>query len=148
MSPEGAGYEHDKLERRTELTRSRSPRSRRTPIRTWRSSPRAATCGHTGTGPPTRSASSTSTASMPGAPPQAHQRHRVFTRGGGAHARIVVPVSGHAVDSINLKNPHLGIYNQCRDLVAQHGVAKGRIRLALASGERHAGLTVNEYKRC
>ena len=31
-------------------------------------------------------------------------------------------------------------------LVAEHGVHKGRIRLTLASGERHAGLTVNEYE--
>ena len=28
----------------------------------------------------------------------------------------------------------------------QHGVAKGRVRLSLAPGERHAGLTVNEYE--
>ena len=32
------------------------------------------------------------------------------------------------------------------DLVAEHGVAKGRVRLTLAPGERHAGLTVNEYE--
>jgi hypothetical protein len=57
-----------------------------------------------------------------------------------------VPVSRHAVDSVNLKNPRLGIYEQCRQLVAEHGVRKGRIRLSLASGERHAGLTVNEYE--
>ena len=63
-----------------------------------------------------------------------------------AHARLVVPVSRHAVDSVNLKNPQLGVYEQCQQLVAQHGVTKGRIRLTLASGERHAGLTVNEYE--
>ena len=28
----------------------------------------------------------------------------------------------------------------------RHGVTKGRIRIALAPGERHAGLTVNEYE--
>ena len=63
-----------------------------------------------------------------------------------AHTRLVVPVSRHAVDSVNLKNPQLGVYEQCQQLVAQHGVTKGRIRLTLASGERHAGLTVNEYE--
>jgi thiamine phosphate synthase YjbQ (UPF0047 family) len=63
-----------------------------------------------------------------------------------AEARIVVPVSGHAVDSINLKDPSLGIYQQCTELVRRHGVTKGRIRLTLAPGERHAGLTVNEYE--
>ena len=61
-----------------------------------------------------------------------------------AQTRLTVPVSGHAVDSVNLKAPNLGIYEQCAALVAAHGVTKGRIRLTLAPGERHAGLTVNE----
>ncbi len=47
---------------------------------------------------------------------------------------------------MNLKDPKLGIYQQCAALVAAHGVTKGRIRLTLAPGERHAGLTVNEYE--
>jgi len=63
-----------------------------------------------------------------------------------AQTRIVVPVSRHSVDSVNLKDPQLGIYDQCRQLVAAHRIAKGRVRLSLASGERHAGLTVNEYE--
>ena len=63
-----------------------------------------------------------------------------------ARTRIVVPVSRHAVDSVNLKNPRLGIYDQVSQLVAEHGVRKGRIRLSLAPGERNAGLTVNEYE--
>ena len=63
-----------------------------------------------------------------------------------ATMRLVVPVSSHPVDSVNLKNPNLGIYEQCTELVARHGVTKGRIRLTLAPGERHAGLTVNEYE--
>ena len=63
-----------------------------------------------------------------------------------AQARLTVPVSGHAVDSVNLKDPNLGIYEQCANLLAAHGVTKGRIRLTLAPGERHAGLTVNEYE--
>src|SRR5262249_25018229 len=63
-----------------------------------------------------------------------------------AQTRIIVPVSGHSVESINLKEPQLGVYEQCAELVARHGVSKGRIRLTLAPGERHAGLTVNEYE--
>jgi len=63
-----------------------------------------------------------------------------------AHLRLTVPVSGHAVDSVNLKNPQLGIYEQCAALVRAHGVTKGRLRITLAPGERHAGLTVNEYE--
>ena len=39
-----------------------------------------------------------------------------------------------------------GVYETCAELVAQHGVTKGRVRLTLAPGEHHAGLTVNEYE--
>src|SRR5262245_2135355 len=60
--------------------------------------------------------------------------------------RVRCPVTGHTVESNNLKNPSLGVYERCAELVARHGVSKGRIRLALAPGERHAGLTVNEYE--
>jgi len=59
---------------------------------------------------------------------------------------LTVPVSRFAVDSVNLKAPTLGIYDECSALVAAHGVTKGRIRITLAPGERHAGLTVNEYE--
>ena len=148
MFPEGAGYEHDKLERRTELTEEQKPEEPQNAdshlafmagaLRTcvsYRNRPADPVCfidlDGVHAGRPRRRLTSVIGYS--------HEE-------AVAHARIVVPVSGHAVDSINLKNPHLGIYDQCRDLVTQHGVAKGRIRLALASGERHAGLTVNEYE--
>jgi thiamine phosphate synthase YjbQ (UPF0047 family) len=63
-----------------------------------------------------------------------------------ARLRLEVPVSEHPVDSINLKDPRLGIYEQLTDFITRHGVAKGRVRLSLHDGERHAGLTVNEYE--
>ncbi len=63
-----------------------------------------------------------------------------------ARLRIEVPVSGHTVDSVNLKDARLGIYEQLNDLVGRHGVRKGRVRLALNEAEHHAGLTVNEYE--
>jgi hypothetical protein len=63
-----------------------------------------------------------------------------------ARVRLLVPVSSHPVDSVNLKDPRLGIYEQLSELVGAHDVTKGRIRLELESGERHAGLTVNEYE--
>lgn len=59
---------------------------------------------------------------------------------------IEVPVSGHPIDSINLRAPGLGLYEQVAELIARHGVTKGRIRLELGAGERQAGLTVNEYE--
>lgn len=63
-----------------------------------------------------------------------------------ARVRLPVPVSQHPVDSVNLKDPRLGIYDQVSELVAAHGVTKGRILLRLSPNERHAGLTVNEYE--
>ena len=148
MFPEGAGYEHDNLERRTELTEEQKPIEPQNAdshlavmagaLRScvsYRNRPEQPVCFvdldgvHAG-----------------------RPRRRLTTVLGYSHeervaaARLVVPVSGHAVDSVNLKNPNLGVYEQCAALVKQHGVTKGRIRLSLAPGEHHAGLTVNEYE--
>ena len=148
MFPEGAGYEHDKLERRTELSEAQKPVEPQNAdshlafmagaLRTcvsYRNRPDEPVCFvdldgvHAG-----------------------RPRRRVTTVLGYtseekvASTRLVVPVSGHAVDSVNLKDPGLGIYEKCAELVARHGVTKGRLRLTLAPGERHAGLTVNEYE--
>lgn len=61
-----------------------------------------------------------------------------------AEVELEVPLSGHPIDSTNLKDPSLGLYEQLEDFIARHGVEKGRLDLALAEGEEHAGLTVNE----
>lgn len=60
--------------------------------------------------------------------------------------RIAVPVSGHPIDSVNLRDPALGIFEQIGDVVRRHGIAKGRIDVSLEASERHTGLTVNEYE--
>ena len=60
--------------------------------------------------------------------------------------RVEVPMSAHPVDSVNLRDPRFGIYQRCQELIEQHGVTTGRIRMALAPGEDQAGLTVNEYE--
>jgi len=60
--------------------------------------------------------------------------------------RVSIPVSHHAVDSINLKDPKVGFFQYLEDVIAQHGLEAGRLDLALAPEERHAGLTVNEYE--
>lgn len=59
---------------------------------------------------------------------------------------ITVPVSGHAVDSINIRDPRLGLFEELDRRLAHHGIQRGRIDLSLAPGERHAGITVNEYE--
>jgi thiamine phosphate synthase YjbQ (UPF0047 family) len=148
MFPEGAGYEHDKIDRRTELTEAQKPAepqnadshlafmagALRTCV-TYRNRPDEPVCFVDLDGV------------HAGKPRLRRTRILGYSNEEAvAHARIVVPVSRHTFDSVNLKNPRLGIYEQCSELVAQHGVTKGRLRLSLASGERHAGLTVNEYE--
>ena len=148
MFPEGAGYEHDKLERRTELSEAQKPEepqnadshlafmagALRTCV-TYKNRPNEPVCfidlDGVHAGRPRRR-----TTSVIG-----YSREEAV-----AQTRLIVPVSGHPVDSVNLKAPNLGVYERCRELVARHGVTKGRIRLTLAPGERHAGLTVNEYE--
>ncbi|MCA1563309.1 MAG: hypothetical protein LC804_24675 [Acidobacteria bacterium] len=148
MFPQGAGYEHDKLDRRTELTDAQKPVE---PMNA--DSHLAFMAGALRT--------CVSYLNRPGEPMSfidldgvhaGRPRRRLTTVLGYsnevpvAQARLTVPVSRHAVESVNLKDPGLGIYDECTALLARHGVAKGRIRLTLAPGERHAGLTVNEYE--
>src|SRR5688572_3358216 len=148
MFPEGAGYEHDKLERRTELSEAQKPAEPQNAdshlavmagaLRTlvsYRNRPHEPVCFVDLDGVHAGRARRRTTTVL-----GYHYEESVAT------TRLVVPVSSHPVDSVNLKNPNLGIYDQCADLVARHGVTKGRIRLTLAPGERHAGLTVNEYE--
>jgi thiamine phosphate synthase YjbQ (UPF0047 family) len=59
---------------------------------------------------------------------------------------LEVPVSGHPIDSINLRDPRTGLYEALDELIRRRGVAKGRVDLWLPVGERSAGLTVNEYE--
>lgn len=59
---------------------------------------------------------------------------------------LTVPVSGHKIDSVSLRDPRLGLLDQLHELLAHHGISKGRIDIELPSDERHAGLTVNEYE--
>lgn len=60
--------------------------------------------------------------------------------------KLSVPVSNHPIDSISLRDPRLGLFDQLHELLVHYGITKGRIDIALPSDERHAGLTVNEYE--
>ncbi len=148
MFPEGAGYEHDKMDRRSELTdeqRPREPLNAHSHLAFIAGALRSCVSYPNGRGEPI------AFVDLDGVH-KGHVRQRQTTVLGYsgeevvAQARLVVPVSGHSVDSVNLKDPNLGVYETCAQLVADHGVTKGRLRLALASGEHHAGLTVNEYE--
>jgi thiamine phosphate synthase YjbQ (UPF0047 family) len=146
--PEDAGYLHDELDRRTELTaaqRENEPRNADSHLAfisaglrscvTYRNDVAGPVCfidldGVNETTPRRRTTT-------------------VLAYRGEEHVarlRLDVPVSDHPVDSVNLKDPSLGLYAQVHELIAAYGIGKGRIQLELASDEREAGLTVNEYE--
>ncbi len=56
------------------------------------------------------------------------------------------PLSGRSVDSLNLRDPRLGLLGEIEDRVRALGIQRGRLDLALVPDERHAGLTVNEFE--
>lgn len=80
------------------------------------------------------------------------QRRRQTTVVGYDEERLVareafqVPLSRHPIDSVNLADPKLGLLDRIDELVAQCGLEKGRVDIALASAEKNVGLTVNEYE--
>jgi hypothetical protein len=148
MFPEGAGYEHDKLERRTELTDAQKPSE---PLNADSHLAFMAGALRTCVAYLNRPGEPMSFIDLDGVHNGQARLRRTSVLGYTAEepvaqARVIVPVSGHSIESVNLKDPSLGVYEQCQELVARHDVTKGRIRLALAPGERHAGLTVNEYE--
>jgi thiamine phosphate synthase YjbQ (UPF0047 family) len=148
MFPEGAGYEHDNMDRRTELTEDQKPvepPNADSHLAFMAGALRTCVVYQNKAGAPV------SFIDLDGVHGGTPRRRLTSVLGYSveepvAHARLSVPVSGHAVDSVNLKNPKFEIYQQCAELVRRHGVTKGRLRIALAPGERHAGLTVNEYE--
>lgn len=63
-----------------------------------------------------------------------------------AQTELQVPVSDHSIDSVSLRDPRLGLFEQLHQMLAEHGVKTGRVYLELVPEEKHAGLTVNEYE--
>ena len=59
---------------------------------------------------------------------------------------LSIPVSGHRIDSVNLRDPRLGIFEQLEEQVHKHGINRGRIEIVLAPEEDHVALTVNEFE--
>jgi len=148
MFPEGAGYEHDKMHLRAELSEEQR-----------RVEPRNADSHLAFIGAGLRNC--VTYVNRPQEPVyfvdldgvnEGRPRRRLASVLGFHREEVVsqtcltVPVSAHPVDSVNLKDPRLGIYEQLQELVGRHDVTKGRIHVTLSSGERHAGLTVNEYE--
>jgi thiamine phosphate synthase YjbQ (UPF0047 family) len=146
--PEGADYEHDRLERRLEL----APEQREVEPKNADSHLAFIAAGlRTCVAYANRADEPVCFVDLDGVnagrPRCRHTRVIGYHREDVvARQQIEVPVSNHPVDSVNLKDPRLGIADQLNEFVRAHGVSKGRLRLALHAGERHAGLTVNEYE--
>jgi thiamine phosphate synthase YjbQ (UPF0047 family) len=148
LFPEGAGYQHDRLEERQDLDaeqRAVEPRNADSHLAFIASGLR--TCvTH-----PNRAGETVFFVDLDGVnggrPRRRLTRLIGFNRERVVRAtRIQVPVSAHPIDSINLKDPRLGIYAELDDFVKSAGVPKGRLRVSLDPTERHSALTVNEFE--
>jgi thiamine phosphate synthase YjbQ (UPF0047 family) len=147
--PEGAGYQHDDLWRRTELTEEQrpvEPTNADSHLTFIGSGLRACVSYLTRRpGPVTFIDLDGVVAGQP--------RRRTTTLVGYnteidvAKHTLQIPVSAtHPVDAVNLKDSRLGLYAQIEDLIRKYGVEKGRVRLSLGAREQFASLTINEYE--
>jgi thiamine phosphate synthase YjbQ (UPF0047 family) len=148
LFPEGAGYEHDRLDQRTDLNaeqRAIEPRNADSHLAYIASGLR--TCvTH-----PNRAGENVFFVDLDGVydgrPRRRQTRVIGFSRERKVlETRIEVPVSGHPIDSVNLKDPRLNVYDELAQFVRQAGIAKGRLRISLDPSERQSALTVNEYE--
>ena len=57
-----------------------------------------------------------------------------------------VAVSSHPMDSINLRSPELGLFDELNEEIKRLGIKQGRVEITLHRSEHNAGLTVNEYE--
>jgi thiamine phosphate synthase YjbQ (UPF0047 family) len=148
LFPEGAGYEHDRLERRDDLhpdQRACEPRNADSHLAFMAGGLRACVTH------PNRPSESVFFVDLDGVvegrPRKRLTRLIAFNSERLVRTtRIEVPVSNHPIDSINLKDPRLGLYSRLSEFVAKSGVGKGRMRIDLDPSERHSALTVNEYE--
>ena len=146
--PEGAGYEHDRLERRGDLDstqRAVEPRNADSHLAFIAGGLRTCVMHPNRPNEPVYFVDLDGV--NEGRPRRRLARLIAFTRERVIRTtRIEVPVSEHPIDSINLKDPRLGIYHQLAEFVREAGVEKGRLRVTLDPTERHSALTVNEYE--
>jgi len=146
--PEGAGYEHDRLERRGDLDstqRAVEPRNADSHLAFIAGGLRTCVTYPNRPNEPVYFVDLDGV--NEGRPRRRLTRLIAFTRERVVRStRIEVPVSEHPIDSVNLKDPRLGIYSQLAEFVKEAGVEKGRLRVTLDPTERHSALTVNEYE--
>ena len=147
--PEGAGYHHDDLDRRTELTAEQRP------IEPTNADSHLAFIGsglRACVSYVMRRPGPVSFIDLDGVNAGKPRKRMTTLVGYDTEAEVArttlhVPVSStHPVDAVNLKDERLGLYDQLDELIRKHGVEKGRVRMSLGSGEQFASLTVNEYE--
>jgi len=146
--PEGAGYRHDELHLRNELSdeqRRVEPRNGDSHLAFISAGLRSCvTYRHQ----PGESVYFIDLDGINGDRP----RHRVTTILGFRSEEVVarqclaVPMTDRSIDAVNLKDPCLGLFQQIEELIARHEVTTGRIHVTLSAGERQAALTINEYE--
>jgi thiamine phosphate synthase YjbQ (UPF0047 family) len=146
--PEGAGYAHDRLERRKDLDaaqRAVEPRNGDSHL--------AFITG--GLQPcvthPNRTGESVYFVDLDGVNDGRPRRRQTRVIGYHREAvagqmRLKVPLAGHPIDSVNLKARSLGLYEELAEFVARADVGKGRLHIALGRSEHDAALTINEFE--
>jgi hypothetical protein len=146
--PEGAGYQHDELHLREELSeeqRRTEPRNGDSHLAFIGAGLRSCVAYHERPNEPVYFIDFDG---VNGESP----RRRMTSIIGFTEERVIarerfrIPVAAQPVDSVNLKDPNLGLFDRIQTLIDRHGVMKGRIQLTLADTDRQAGLTVNEYE--
>ncbi len=60
--------------------------------------------------------------------------------------QLAVPVTSHSIDTVNLRSPELGLFDALKEELINRGIKYGRIDLRLDRNDKHAGLTVNEFE--
>jgi len=148
LFPEHADYEHDKLHLRTEL----SAEQRQTEPRNADSHLTFISAGmHNCVTYPTADTHPVYLVDLDGVHEHGARRRKASIIAYNddrpvATVELEVPVSNHPVDSINVFSPELGLTEQLNDFIRHHGVSKGRLDISLASDEKDASLTVNEFE--
>jgi thiamine phosphate synthase YjbQ (UPF0047 family) len=148
LFPEGAGYEHDRLERRDDLDpaqRAVEPKNADSHLAFIAGGLRSCV-SH-----PNRPGEPVCFVDLDGVVEGRPRRRLARLIGFRSEQRVIttrveVPVSTHPIDSINLKDPRLGLYDELSEFVRKAGVEKGRLRIELDPTERHSALTVNEFE--
>ncbi len=148
LFPEGAGYSHDNMSLRDELTDDQKlvePRNADSHLMYIGSGLENTVTYHNAAKSPVYFVD------LDGVYGRNHRKRRTTALGYNRDEivdrfTLEIPVSEHPIDSINLWDPSMGLFDRLHELIRIHGLDRGRIDIALDPSERNTGLTVNEYE--